>query len=134
MILYVTFCDVPSCRWQVFWTGWSLCVRLPSILASTQRSTGIRWLFASPRRDARRRYPTCPSTSSRELISQRTGVTHIAPLRTLHSSDCCAAYPNVLYFPRCPATARRPEGPYCHYEEAPQSPVVCSPDDTATTC
>lgn len=121
------------CRWQAFWIDWSICTTSPSISTSKQHWTGIIWLFASPRWDARRRLPTCPNTSGRELISQRKKVIHIA-MGGICSLLSNAAGPNLLLFHRHPVVGDCTEGPSCYHEEAPHNPVVCSPDDTTETC
>lgn len=121
------------CRWQAFWIEWSVCTTFPSISTSTQHWTGIIWLFASPRRDARRRLPTCPNTSGKELISQRREVTNIAMVGICYSL-WNAASPNLLLFHRHTVVGHCTEGPSCYHEEAPHSPVVCSTDDTDETC
>lgn len=121
------------CRWKAFWIEWSICTTSPSTSTSTRHSTGIIWPFASPRRDARRRLPTFPSTSGRELISQRTKVTYIAMVG-ICSPLSSATGPYLLLFHRHPVVGHCTEGPSRLHEEALHSPVVCSPDDSTETC
>lgn len=96
IIIFLIDLFVMCYRWQVFWRKWSVYVVFPFQQTSTQPWKRIIWPFVSHRQDVRRRLWTWPSTSGRDLISQRTEVIHVV----VDNVVCMfhVACPNVFFF------------------------------------